>query len=134
MTSLFIGIGVVVLFSIGIQIYHTKTHGKRFKQFLEQHPDAARIKLVTLRQNLVQTSSTMITEIDGENPIRGNEGMDVIVLLTPGRHEIKMYAHYNYLKKNRTTDEVSMWIDVSPKGLYTLAYDMEESKFVFEQA
>lgn len=124
-------IGIVVVLSLGTMVYYNLTTGKRFKQFKEQHPDAARIKLVTVRRNLVQTSHPMITEVDGEKPVLGNEGTDGIVLLTPGRHEIKMYATYNYLKKNRTTDEVSMWIDVAPCGVYTLSYDMEESKFVF---
>ena len=131
-TSLYYAIAFVVVSGIAMWIYQQMTTGKRVKEFLANHPDAAKVMLRTTARNLLKMSSVTIEEVDGNKPILTNEGMTGVLLLTPGRHKLSMYAQYDSaLSKNNLSDTKTMWVEVVAHGVYSISYDSKEDVFLF---
>lgn len=133
MTTVLLIMGVVFALGMVYSVYMNKRQKGRLETFMAQHPDAARLRLVTVTSNMIQRVQVDLTAVGDEEPIFTNEGTTKVVMLAPGRHEIHMYASYNMIKGNKETGVTSMWIEVVAGGVYELTYDVNEETFRFKQ-
>jgi hypothetical protein len=132
----FIVMGILIVVSIAyniIRMCKMKTDGKNF---LLEHPGAARVFLSV--KVLITSDVVMVHSVDGEKPVCFSEGIKTGFYAVPGSRHVEIsYAHSRpgFLHKNviTTVGPVKKEITINTGKSYLLAFDRKEEKFTFEE-
>lgn len=135
----YIGIICVIYLVIGLPltlIYMKKMKNKT-KKYIEENPDAS--KIITLTSTFLGDFSDNldIAKVDGKKPNVFYEKMKRGILILPGKHILEVEASWTRKKVFKTvhtsTGYKKIEIEVEAKKNYSLKYNTEEKRFIFEE-
>lgn len=132
---IFLIIGVMVLY-IPYMIFATKRHKKKAQQYLQAHPDAAKVMLIQKIAGIV-SESLVIISVNGEKPVMFTEKGKSGFYALPGENTIELsysWTRPGVLHKNvtYTIDPGKQQITVEAGKSYGIRYDRDEEHYVFE--
>lgn len=134
-----IGLGligvVLVVYIIWMPIY-LKKRKRMQKDYLAQHPDAARVFLTS--KALITSEAVSVHQVNGDYPAMFTEGGKSGFYAKPGSNIIVIsysYTRPGVLYKNvtKSTGEVRQEIEVEAGCSYMLGFDRGEETFTFEE-
>ena len=130
--------GVMVLatiISISYAIIKNKKMKKDGANFLQLHPDAARVYLTS--KALITSEAVTVYTVNGEAPSRFTDSGKTGFYLVPGSSKVSIsytYTRPGVLHKTVTTstDVVEKILETEPNRSYMLGFDREAETFTFE--
>ena len=106
--------------------------------FLAKHPDAVRVRLASSLVDSIITGSVSVDAVDeGETPVLTNDGLKVVLLLAPGKHDLYLSTQYNTIERGKARTKVSpsslLTVTVETGHSYTLSTrHIEGETFAYE--
>lgn len=138
-TNMFIYIGGIVVVFIGIAgftILRNKKMVQSNNEFLNQHPDAARLYLFA--KSSITDETVEVHAVDDAKPEVFSEKMKSGIYLAPGTHTLRVSYSYTrpglaYKTVTKSTDQVSKEVTVEANKSYILGYERKEERFTFSE-
>ena len=129
-------VALVFMGSIIVIIVRNKKSKTSVANFLQQHPDAAKVFFGNSKKAMTNEIVTVYS-VNGAAPILFAEGMQGGFYLEPGSHEVQIeYVHSRagilYRNVSNSTGAVKKVLTVEPGCAYRLGFDRKESRFTFE--
>lgn len=135
----YIGIIFVIYLVIGLPIgliYRKKIKNKAKKYFTE-NPNASKIIIFTSTFLGDFSDNLVIANVDGEKPNIFYEKTKSGILILPGKHIIEVEASWTrkkvFKRVHTSTGYKKLEIEVEAKKIYSLKYNTEEKRFIFEE-
>ena len=131
-----IAICVVSISSLLYNFIRIKRQNVSNKNFLAEHPDAAKIYLTA--KAIIASEAVQIFTVNDDHPETFYEGSKSGFYLLPGQSTVEIsysYSRPGILYKNVTqsTGVVKKTLEVEAGKSYMLGFDREEENFTFEE-
>lgn len=131
-----IAIVAVSVISIIISVMRMRKIKSTGKDFLAQHPDAAKVYLTV--KALITTEAVTVYSVNGEAPQHFMESGKTGFYVVPGKCDVEMsytYSRPGVIHKSVTTstDVVTKVLETKPHGSYILGFDRKEEVFTFKE-
>ena len=132
----YIYIGIVFVIGLGCTVFMYMKNKKQQGNFLEEHPNAARI-FYAARGSITSEIITIYT-VNGENPVLFTEKMKPGVYAVPGEVELNLSFTYTrpgvmYKTVSETLGPLDLAVEVEANKDYMLSYDRKKEEFIFEE-
>ena len=128
---------VYIIIGLPFTIFYYKRRKNAAAAYLEQHPSASTVLLVT-RVFFGNLSDTIfVTSANNEIPVHFYEAKKQAFYILPGENIIEVEA--SWTKKGltktttTTTGPVKIKVTAEPYTTYQLKYDIDENRFIFEK-
>ena len=131
-------IAAVLLLGLLVQLYMMRKNKRGVEAFLAKHPDAVRVRLASSLVDSIITGSVSVDAVDeGETPVLTNDGLKVVLLLAPGKHDLYLSTQYNTIERGKARTKVSpsslLTVTVETGHSYTLSTrHIEGETFAYE--
>lgn len=133
MTTLYIIFGIFAVACYGFSMYFMKVRSDNRKEFLVQHPDAARIHAQRVAFAIKQKTLRIIS-VDGQQPVFFSSGMNQGVLVTPGSHVLEVSFETQrpgimYRNVTTTYEPCKIEIEAEAYGNYELRFNEKAQNY-----
>lgn len=123
----------ILVLTVPYIIFMTKRNNGKIKQFLQEHPNAAKaiVKGAT-------SGSFVFLTVNGENPVLGNVGMKTVAYLIPGENVIEFQYTWTrpgvmYKTVTTTIGPNKISVQAEPNKTYNISYDRKAEICNFEE-
>lgn len=127
---------VAIIISIVYTIGRASSIKKNSTNFLEQHPDAAKIYLAG--KTSITSEKMEVFSVDGEKPVLFVEGLKNGFYVLPGRSSAAIRYTYTrpgvlHSSVSKTTDTVTQELETEAKKAYELGFDRKANTFTLQE-
>ena len=131
----FCAIAAVTVLSVVYAVIRNRSMKKAGANFLELHPDAARVYLTS--KALITVEAVTVYTVNGEPPSRFTDGGKTGFYVVPGKSTVEIsysYTRPGVMHKTVTTstDVVEKILETKPHHSYILGFDRKAESFTFE--
>lgn len=128
---------IYLVIGLPLTLIYRKKMKNKTKKYLEENPTASKIIILTSTFLGDFSDNLDVVKVDGKKPNIFCEKMKRGILVLPGKHVVEAEASWTSKKLFKTvhtsTGHKKLEIEVEAKKCYSLKYNTEEKKFVFEE-
>ena len=129
---------IVLLLGLLVQYYMMRKNKRGVDAFLAKHPDAVRVRLASSMVDSLISGSVSVDAVDeGNTPVLTNDGLAVVLLLAPGKHDLHLSTQYNTIEHGKARTKVSpttlLTVTVESGHRYSLSTrHLKDDTFTYE--